>query len=359
MDPRGKDGRSLEYQRYEHNAAGGAQGGPPDTNPPPAGVDTNGGQPDGKSAAILALGGDGHAEVSRPAANAFQSRLAFHADILVEYTGAMGGVQFPDGGLDDPAVPNVQLPRADGLSEPLGPMGLVADAGPGLHPGGHDPAAVGRLEGLGGIEVDALVHQLDVFADKAMVHRVIAANQGDHAVPVVELVPGLHLHRANHQHLLAVQLKEVGALPHDTVFAAAGVQNGDVFPVETVGAVEQQGCAAFRFALPDQHGGIAAVRLLPDLGVAEIKAAEAVGQVMLVQYRGREGLFVIEAVPHRDALGLHLARLAVRLRLFAHAGVEQQLPAVGQLGRRPREAAVLVGGAVGGDGAKAILHSLT
>ena len=162
-------------------------------------------------------------------------------------------------------------------------------------------------------------------------------------------------YRAGHQHLLAVQLEEVGAFPHDAVLAAAGVQNGDVFPVEAVGAAEQQGCAAFRFALPDDDGGITAVCLLPDLGVAEIEAAEAVGQVMLVQYRGREGLFVIEAVPHRDALGLHLARLAVRLRLFAHAGVEQQLPAVGQLGRRPREAAVLVGGAVGGEGGGQVL----
>ena len=183
-----------------------------------------------------------------------------------------------------------------------------------------------------------------------MVHRVIATNQGDHAVPVVEFVPGLHLHGADHQHLLAVQLKEIGALPHDAVFAAAGVQDGDVFPAETVGAVEQQGRAALCFALPDKHGGIAAVRLLPDLGVTEIEPAEPVGQVAFIQHRGLERLFIVDAVPYSDALGLHVPGLAVRLLFPADAGVKQQLPAVGQLGRRPREAAVLVAGAVGGQG---------
>ena len=219
----------------------------------------------------------------------------------------------------------------------------------------HDAAAVGGQQGLCGVEVDALVHQLDAFANKAAGLGVIAADQGDDAVAVVVLVPGVHLHRAGHQHLLAVQLEEVGTFPHDAVLAAAGVQNGDVFPVEAVGAAEQQGRAALRPALPDDDGGVAAVRLPPNLRVPEIEAAEAVGQVVLVQHRGREGLLIIEAVPHRDALGLHLAHLAVRLRLFAYAGVEQQLPAVGQLGRRPRETAILVGGAVGGEGGGQIL----
>ena len=183
-----------------------------------------------------------------------------------------------------------------------------------------------------------------------MVHRVIAANQGDHAVPVVELVPGLHLHGADHQHLLAVQLKEVGALPHNAVFAAAGVQNGDVFPVETVGAVEQQGRAALCFALPDQHGGIAAVRLLPDLGVAEIKAAEAFGQAGFVQHGILSQLDVVEAISDGDALGLHIPGLAVRLLFPADAGVKQQLAAVGQLRGRAGETAVFVAGAVRGQG---------
>ena len=92
----------------------------------------------------------------------------------------------------------MQLAGADGLPEPLAALRLILGVRPGLQPCGHDPAAIRGKGGLGGVEVDAAVHQLHVFFREGVGGLVIAADEGNDVVPVVELALGQHLHGAEH-----------------------------------------------------------------------------------------------------------------------------------------------------------------
>ena len=67
----------------------------------------------------------------------------------------------------------------------------------------------------------------------------------------------------------------------------------------------------------DGDGGVGAVGLTPDLGVPEIKLAEAFRQVFLGQHRVAGRLFVVETVTNGNALGLDIPHLPIGL-LFCH-----------------------------------------
>ena len=168
---------------------------------------------------------------------------------------------------------------------------------------------------------------------------VIAADEGNHVVTVVELALGQHLHRAEHQDLFAVQWEEVRALPHFAVLIVAAFQHRDKVPVEAVLALEQCRCAAAVLGKADGDGGVGAVGLTPDLGVPEIELAEALRQILLSQHRVAGGLFVVETVTDGNALGLDIPHLPIGLLFCDHAGVHQQLLAVIHLGGRTGEAA--------------------
>ena len=104
---------------------------------------------------------------------------------------------------------------------------------------------------------------------------VIAADEGNHVVTIVELALGQHLHGPQHQDLLAIQREEVRALPHFAVLIVAAFQHRDKVPVETVLALEQCRCAAAVLGKADGDSRVGAVGLTPDLGVPEVKLAEA------------------------------------------------------------------------------------
>ena len=252
---------------------------------------------------------------------------------------AVDGVQLPHRGLNNASILDVQLAGADGLSEPLAAPGLILGVRPCLQPCGHDAAAIRGKGGLGGVEVDAAVHQLHVFLGEGVGGLVVTADEGNHVVTVVELALGQHLHGAEHQDLLAVQREEVRALPHFAVLIVAAFQHRDKVPVEAVLALEQCCCAAAVLGQADGDGGVGAVGFTPDLGVPEVELAEAFRQVFLGQHRVAGRLFVVETVTDGNALGLDIPHLPIGLLFCDHAGVHQQLPAVVHLGGRAGETA--------------------
>jgi len=303
-----------------------------------------GGQLQGEGAVFAGLHRDG--QVGHTTLDAFQRSFALHRHIFVEGALAVDGVQFTHRGLNNAPVLDVQFAGADGLPEPLAAMRLILSVRPGLQPCGHDPAAIRGKGGLGGIEVDAAIHQLHIFLGKGVGGFVIAADEGNHVVTIVELALWQHLHGPQHQDLLAIQREEVRALPHFAVLIVAAFQHRDKVPVEAVLALEQCRCAAAVLGKADGDSRVGAVGLTPDLGVPEVELAEAFRQVFLGQHRVAGRLFVVETVTDGNALGLDIPHLPIGLLFCNHAGVHQQLLAVIHLGGRTGEAAgaVVCGG---------------
>ena len=296
-----------------------------------------GGQLQGEGAVFAGLHRNG--QVGHTALDALQRCFALHRHIFVEDALAVNCIQFTHRGLNNAPVLDVQLAGADGLSEPLAALGLILGIRPSLQPCGHDAAAIRGKGGLGGIEVDAAVHQLHIFFREGVGGFVIAADEGNDVVTVVELALGQHLHGPQHQNLLAIQREEVRALPHFAVLIVAAFQHRDKVPVETVLALEQCRCAAAVLGQADGDDRVGAIGLTPDLGVPEIKLTEAFRQVFLGQHRVAGRLFVVETVTNGNALGLDIPHLPIGLLFCNHAGVHQQLLAVVHLGGRTGEAA--------------------
>ena len=233
----------------------------------------------------------------------------------------------------------MQLARADGLPEPLASLRLILGVRPGLQPRRHQAAPIGCLCGLGGVKVDAAVHQLHLFAGKGMGFFIITADKCDHVVAVVELTGRTHFHRSEHQYMLAVQREEVRALPHFAVHVVAARQHGNKVPVETVLALEQYGCTAAILGQGNGHGRVGAVCFAPDLRVTEIELAESLRQVFLGQHRVAGRFFVIQSIAHSNALGLNIPHFTIRLLFGNHAGIQQKLTSVVHFGGRTGEAA--------------------
>ena len=175
-----------------------------------------------------------------------------------------------------------------------------------------------------------------------MAPAVKAADQADRAVAGMELqADGPHLLRAGEEHRLPVEREEIRALPHPAILVMAGRDHADVAPMEGVLALKEQDRPAPVGAAVADHG-VEPVALPPDLGIAEIVGAAALGQHGAVDDRVAVQLFVIDAVADGGALGLEALHLAVAAADIAHAGIEQQVPPVGQLHCAAGEAAVLI-----------------
>ena len=217
----------------------------------------------------------------------------------------------------------MQLARADGLPEPLASLRLIFGVRPGLQPRRHQAAPIGCLCGLGGVKVDATVHQLHLFAGKGMGFLIITADKCDHIVSVVELTGRAHFHRSDHQYMLAVQREKVRALPHFAVHVVVARQHGNKMPVETVLALEQYGCPAAVLGQGNGHGRVGAVSFAPDLRVTEVEFAVSFRQIFLGQHRVAGRFFVIQSIAHSNALGLNIPHFTIRLFFRNHAGVEQ------------------------------------
>ena len=159
---------------------------------------------------------------------------------------------------------------------------------------------------------------------------------------------GAHLLRADKQYLFAVQREKVRAFPHLTILAAGGIHRTHQRPGKAIlAAVEQHGAAAIGRAVA-HHQAVTAVRFPPDFRVAEIHRAAAFGQVGGRQHRVAVPFFIVDAVAHRQRLGLGLGGAAILAQMFAHSGVHQQLAAVRQFHRAAGKAAVLVICRIGG-----------
>ena len=278
-------------------------------------------QLNGKAAVFARCHGDG--QVGNAPADASQHSFILYSHIFVQSALTVGGIQLPNRGLHNVSVLQMQLARADGLPEPLASLRLILGVRPGLQPRRHQAAPIGCLRGLGGVKVDAAVHQLHLFAGKGMGFLIITADKCYHIVSVVELTGRTHFHRSDHQYMLAVQREKVRALPHFAVHVVVARQHGNKMPVETVLALEQYGCTAAVLGQGNGHGRVGAVSFAPDLRVTEVEFAVSFRQIFLGQHRVAGRFFVIQSIAHSNALGLNIPHFTIRLFFRNHAGVEQ------------------------------------
>ena len=263
--------------------------------------------------------------------------------------------QLPDGALVQPAVFDGQLPGQGHLSEPLPLLCALLIAGiPVLHPCDHDPAAIRRQQGLGGVEVNAVVDGLTVFIGKMLFTLVRMADEAQGAVTVAEFEAlRQHILGAAQQHLLAVQHKIVGALPHQAEALVVFDQDALKFPMQGILTAILHDDAASVFPAGAHHTAVGTVGIPPDLGITEIVAAQAFRQFCYIDDGVSFVFVIIQAITNGNALGLHfLTQVAT---LFTDAGVHQQLLSVGQLHCRAGEHAEGVIGLVRCHGAGQIL----
>ena len=256
--------------------------------------------------------------------------------------------QLPHRRLIQAAVAKMQFPRQAHAAKPGMHTGFAAAGLPVDHPAHHDAPPIGGQRGLGGVEVQAVVDWLNLFAGKGAGPGIPVTQQRDGAVARMKLpVPvGLHLLRADQQQLFAVQREKVGTFPHSAVLVVAGIQLGDKGPVQGVGAFKQQD-AALPGLVAVACRAVVFVVLPPDFRVSEIHRAVARRQGRGVQHRVLGDLAEIHAVADCDTLGLQF-RMAGGGRL--HAGVHQQQLSVRGLHRCAGKASARVGGGIGGEG---------
>ena len=160
---------------------------------------------------------------------------------------------------------------------------------------------------------------------------VILPDEAERRVAVDEFQAlGAHLLRARDEHVLPVEREEVGAFPHAPVAVGGFGERPGVMPMEGVLALIEQDRAAPVRAAVARHEIKRSV-LAPDLRVAEILPAAALGQIHAGDHRVVLVFLIVHAVADRDALRLKFLLRAVGRGLLVHAGVDQQMPPVVQL----------------------------
>ena len=310
------------------------------------------GKPDAKLTvhSVLVLGADGDLHVHDPAFNAGQSHIALHRHVLVFNLIASVLIQFPDGPLVKTSVLNGQFPGQGHLSEPLTLLSTLLVAGiPVLHPGDHDPPSVGSQGGLGSVEIDTIVHRLMMFIGEMLPFSIHLADEAKGTVAIVVLKSlGEHILGTAEQNMLSVQFEEIRALPHEAKAAVIADQDTFILPVEAIGTAEQDDCAFLLRNPGTDHTAVGAVRFPPDLGIPEVIAAHALGQVGSIQHRIMRILLIIQAVAHSDTLGLDI--LAVVAALFQNTGVHEKLFSVRKFNGAAGKHAVRIVGLIGSHG---------
>ena len=291
---------------------------------------------DGK-AVRHALHGDLH--VRAAAANAGQLHGLGHLHAAVTHGANAQRLDLAGGLLVQVAVLHGNLARQRHLTEPLFARQVLLDI-PVLHPRDHQAPAVRREHSLHGVEVRAVVDDLMALLGEGIRRLVVAADEGDVAVArVAARLVAHHVLRADQEHALAVQGKEVRAFPHAAQAAAVFRQLLYVAPVDRVLAFKQQDLAAAVRRAAGDHGAVHAVAAQPELRVAEVDLACALGQHGVVEHRVAVELLVVNAVADRQTLGLAIDLGAILALFKAHAGVHQQMAAVGELNRVAGETA--------------------
>ena len=268
-------------------------------------------------------------QVNHGAPDSSQNSLPLHKNVLINHPVFPVSLQFPDGLLaDSPPMP-VQLPGKSQLTEVFRTGGHKGAGGPVLHPAHQNSPSVRGKHGLGGIEIQAVVHILHLLPVE--IPAIKAANQGNHIVSRVKFQPaGLHVHGTYEQNLPVSQRKEIRTFPHPAQLPVALVQHAHQLPGSGIVAAVEQDLAGAVPPVAGQHRPEAAVRLLPQLRVPEIRIGGALRQVGGSEDGVAFVLFVIDAVPPGDALSLQLRLGSVGTGDPLHAGVHQQVPSIRQ-----------------------------
>ncbi len=278
------------------------------------------GDAEGKAAAGGAFRMQRDRHVQQPSLDTGEGSFLPHRHAVVGHGVLPQALDFPDRALHEASVFHPQLPGYGHLRVPgMTARGFLAGF-PVVHPADHDPPAVRGQEGLGGVEIEAVVDRLDRPALKAAVLFVPVSQEADGAEARVELLPGVHFLRADQQNLFAVQREKVRAFPHPAVLAGARVDLAHEAPVQPVRAFQQHDRALPGLVAVAGHHAVHAVPVPPDLGVSEIKLAVTLGQVGVTDDGVQQGLFKVRPVPHGDALSLGFPAEGAR---GLDAGVDQ------------------------------------
>ena len=124
----------------------------------------------------------------------------------------------------------------------------------------------------------------------------------------------------------------------------------DQTPGDQILALIEQHLTAALVVPAGNDAAISSVRLLPELGVAEMLVACAGGQVLGGDDRVARELRVVQSVAEGKVLGLYLLPPAVTGDLVGHAGVHQRVPSVRQGQSGAGKAAAVVIGHIRGQG---------
>ena len=141
-------------------------------------------EPDGKFFVNLLLitGLQGDRNVHPASLDALQGQLTLEIHVPVGNAPAPQGVQLTDRPLIQPAILDRQLPGNRHLTKPGDPQRGNGKGIPVLHPGDHDAPAVRGEQGLGGIEVNAVINRLITLLPKSLALPVKAADQAQRSV---------------------------------------------------------------------------------------------------------------------------------------------------------------------------------
>ena len=115
---------------------------------------------------------------------------------------------------------------------------------------------------------------------------IVTADHIKCAVAVVVLQPVRnHILRAPQQHMLALKLEKVGALPHQPDAVTVFDQGVGIFPMQCVGTAEYEHLPAASFDIIRDQRAECPVRLPKDLRIAEGVFIAALRQIIRGQHR--------------------------------------------------------------------------
>ena len=164
---------------------------------------------------------------------------------------------------------------------------------------------------------------------------VVGSCQVDNAVTYVEFQSfRKHCHRTYYKNVFAVNFVEVRAFPHLAKFCIAVIQNGDIFPFETIGAsVKEDTAVSIVCHIGDNSIEITIV-FFPDLRVTEIYFASAFRDIVSGDDRVVLVFLIINAIANSHTLCLVSRKFSVCHRGIAYisnSGIHQKMTSIRKL----------------------------
>ena len=137
-----------------------------------------------------------------------------------------------------------------------------------------------------------------------------------------------HFHGAYRQKMLSVQFKEIRTLPHPSQFPGAGIQDIGKMPVKSVLAFKKKDRAVSVLCGVSRHRVEFSILAAPDLRIAEIHRASALGKILSRQHRIPLIFFIIGSVAGSDTLCLIMLFFTVFVRHFSNACIHDEMASV-------------------------------